>query len=74
MTTNDKRERFKRLATLRTKNVLRALKVLGNCSNSNAYEYSDKEIEAVFSAIEKQLRTVKGKFQSTTQEKIDFKF
>lgn len=73
MTSSDKRERFKRLATLRTKNVLRSLKVLGNCSNPNAYEYSDKEIETIFGAIEKQLRAVKGKFQTSAQDKIDFK-
>ena len=74
MNSSNKRERFKRLATLRTKNVLRALKVLGNCANSNAYEYSDKEIEMIFSAIEKQLRSVKSKFQSSTRDKVDFKF
>jgi len=73
MNATDRRERFKRLATLRTKNVLKALKVLGNCSNLSAYEYSDKEIELIFSAIEKQLRTIKGKFQSIVQEKIEFK-
>jgi len=73
MTSSDKRDRFKRLATLRTKNVLRALKVLGNCANSNAYEYSAKEIELIFGVIEKQLRSVKGKFQAVGEDKIEFK-
>ncbi len=73
MASPDKRDRFKRLATLRTKNVLKALKVLGNCSNANAYEYSDKEIEMIFSAIEKQLRVIKGKFQTLGKNNIDFK-
>lgn len=74
MAPSDKRDRFRRLATLRTKNVLKALKVLGNCSNANAYEYSDKEIEIIFSAIEKQLRVIKGKFQTIDKNNIDFKF
>ena len=69
---NEKRERFKRLATLRTRNVLKALKVLGNCSNVNAYEYTDHEIEVIFAAIEKQLRKVKSKFQTNIEAKIHF--
>ncbi len=68
-----KRDRFKRLATQRTKNVLRTLKILGNCSNRNAYDYSEKEIEAIFSTIEKQLRAVKSRFQSHENATIDFK-
>ncbi len=72
-TANEKRDRFKRLATLRTKNVLRTLRVLGNCSNGNAYEYTDKEIDVIFSAVEKQLRNTKSRFQTSIQKKMDFK-
>jgi len=68
-----KKERFKRLATLRTKNVLKSLKVLGNCANNNAYEYTDKEVEAIFDAIGKQYRMVKNRFQVPSQAKVDFK-
>jgi len=70
---DENKDRFKRLAASRTRNVLRALKVLGNCSNRNAYEYTDKEIEIIFSAIEKQLRVVKNKFQGSGHDKIDFR-
>lgn len=58
----DKRERFKRLGTQRTNAVLRRLKILGNCSNRSAYEYTEEEVNKIFSEIEHRLREVKGKF------------
>ena len=36
-----KRTRFERLAVYRTNEVLKRLKVLGNCGNRSAYEYTE---------------------------------
>jgi len=63
-------ERFKRLATYRTNEVLKRLKVLGNCSNRQIYEYSEQDIEAVFSVIERKVKEVKTKFQFPKEEKF----
>jgi len=57
-----KRERFKRLGAQRTNSVLQRLKVLGNCSNRSAYEYTEKEINKIFSEIEHRVRETKAKF------------
>ncbi|MBU6500351.1 MAG: hypothetical protein KGJ89_00785 [Patescibacteria group bacterium] len=57
-----KRERFKRLATLRTNAILRRLKVLGNCSNRSAYEYTEEDINKIFSEIDRRVKDVKAKF------------
>lgn len=57
-----KRERFKRLATQRTNTVLQRLKVLGNCSNRSAYDYTEEEINKIFSEIERRVREIKAKF------------
>ena len=59
---NKKRERFKRLAEYRTNAVLKRLKVLGNCANRSAYDYSEEEIDKIFSVIEKQVKETKSKF------------
>lgn len=59
---NSKRERFKRLAVYRTNEVLRRLKTLGNCSNRSAYEYTEKEINKIFSEIERKVKETKAKF------------
>ena len=57
-----RRERFKRLATYRTNEILHRLKVLGNCANRSAYEYTEDEVNKIFSEIEKMVRHTKSKF------------
>ena len=57
-----KRGRFKRLATLRTNEVLRSLKVLGNCANRSAYDYNEEDIRKIFSEVDRRLKEIKAKF------------
>ena len=58
----DKRDRFKRLAEYRTNTVLKRLKVLGNCANRSAYNYTEEDIDKIFSVIEKSVKETKSKF------------
>lgn len=60
--TNPKRERFKRLGTIRTNAVLYRLKVLGNCANRQMYDYDEKDIEKIFSEIDKKVKETKARF------------
>jgi len=62
MRQENKRERFKRLVTRRTNSVLQKLKVLGNCSNRSAYDYTEEDINKIFSEIERRVRETKAKF------------
>ncbi len=57
-----KRERFKKLATYRTNQVLKRLKILGNCANRSAYQYSQNNVEKIFEIIELKTKEVKSKF------------
>lgn len=57
-----KRDRFKRLATIRTNAVLYRLKVLGNCTNRQLYEYEEQDVEKIFSEIEKKVKEAKARF------------
>jgi hypothetical protein len=57
------RQRFKKLATHRTNEVLYRLKVLGNCSNTSFYSYTEDDINKIFRAIEEQVKFVKAKFK-----------
>jgi len=66
-----KRERFRRLAALRANEVLRRLKVLGNCANRSAYEYTEEEVNKIFSEIDKRTKEIKAKFHFSKKE--DFK-
>lgn len=58
----NKRERFKKLGVYRTNEVLKRLRVLGNCANRSAYEYTEEDINKIFSEIEKRVREIKSKF------------
>jgi len=63
-------ERFKRIATLRTNAVLDRLRILGNLSNRQMYSYSEEDITKIFSAINKQLKEVRAKFNSNKGKKF----
>ena len=66
-----RRKRFLRLAEKRTNEVLRKVRILGNCSNRQAYDYDKEDVEKIFSAIDRKVKEVRAKFQS--QEGPDFK-
>lgn len=57
-----KSERFKRIAGKRTNDILDKIRLLGNCSNRNTYEYSKDEVNKIFNEIEKNLKASKLKF------------
>jgi hypothetical protein len=61
------RKRFKKLASLRTNAVLRRLKVLGNCANRHNYQYTEDEVNKIFTEIERKLKEVKAKFSFTKE-------
>lgn len=67
----NRHERFKRIATYRTNMVLDKLRLLGNLSNKTNYEYTDEELNKVFDVVERQLRTIKAKFSNKENFRID---
>lgn len=69
----NKHEKFKRLATGRTNRILNNLRKLGNLSSPN-YEYTDSEIEKIFSAIEKITSETRGKFKKGNIAKGAYNF
>lgn len=67
--TESKREKFVRLAEARTNKIIDMLQLLGNCSNTSVYEYTQKDIDQIFGAIELELREAKKKFSKTESVK-----
>ncbi len=57
-----KEERFKRLASARTLRILDDLRLLGNCSNTSTYAYTQEDLTKIFSTIEKEIKRVKMLF------------
>ncbi len=64
-----KREKFVRLAEARTNKIIDMLQLLGNCSNSSTYEYTQQDVDKIFSAIEAEVREAKKKFAKTESVK-----
>ena len=46
-----KNEKFVRVAEARTNKIIDMIKLLGNCANTNTYEYSKEDIRKIFTAI-----------------------
>ena len=63
-------ERFKRIAALRTNAVLDRLRILGNLSNRQMYSYSEEDVNKIFSAINKQVKEIRAKFNSRKEERF----
>ena len=57
-------EKFKRVASKRTIELLEKIRILGNCSNKSTYEYTDEDVIKIFKSLEKQLETMKAKFSN----------
>ncbi len=64
-----KREKFVRLAEARTNKIIDMLQLLGNCSNSSAYDYSQEDVDKIFSAIEFEVKEARKKFNKIESKK-----
>lgn len=69
------RERFVRIAEVRTQKIIDMIDLLGNCSNQYNYEYTPKDVEKMFTAIESALKSSKARFTTENSNKnTRFKF
>ncbi len=69
-----KHKNFKRIAEARTEKVLDMLDLIGNLSNSSFYEYDEKEVKAIFDAIEEAVKENKLKFNKKNKKKGNRRF
>ena len=65
-------EKFKRIASARTQKIISMIELLGNCSNTYTYEYSQKEVDKIFNAIETELKIAREKFKGNGKNKEKF--
>ncbi len=65
-----KRDAFLRLAEKRTNAVLERIRVLSNCANPYAYEYGEEDVRKIFSAIEKELKAARAKFDQGNRRRF----
>jgi len=63
------RERFIRIAESRTQKIIDMIELLGNCSNQYNYEYTQKDIDKMFSAIDTALKASKARITTENSTK-----
>ncbi len=73
---SEKRKRFEKVAENRVDRILDGLRLLGNCSNKNNYEFTKDDVEFMFDEIRKALKAAQSKFESeiNINEYKKFKF
>ena len=65
---------FIRIAEPRVKSVLRSLRILGNCSNRNNYEYTSEQVNSMFESITQALMDTEAKYTKSKSEQESFSF
>ncbi|HEY8435448.1 MAG TPA: hypothetical protein VIK63_00115 [Haloplasmataceae bacterium] len=62
MAKETKREKFKRLAELRTNNAIKQIQLIGNLSNKNNYDYTEEDVKKIFKALKEEIDLAEKKF------------
>lgn len=68
-----KHDKFIRIAETRTNKIVDMIRLLGNCSNKNTYEYTSEEVSKIFSYLEREIKTAKGRFDEVQEREKKFK-
>lgn len=71
-----KRERFENVASNRVQRILDTLQLLQNCANKNNYEYTEKDVDRMFSEITSAVRDARQAYikELNKSNRSDFKF
>jgi hypothetical protein len=68
-----KREKFVNLAENRTRNAIKAIRVIGKLGNKNAYEFDDTDVQKIVRALNKEIDALKARMSRTgTKETVEF--
>lgn len=63
-----KHDKFVRIAEARTNKAAEMIRLIGNCSSKSSYDYSEKEVKAIFDYLDKELKNARNKFSGTDSE------
>ena len=61
-TMRDKHGKFVELATKRVNKALEQIRLVGNLANRMTYEYTDEEAKKILRVLQKEVDSVKSKF------------
>jgi hypothetical protein len=70
----EKREKFVLLAENRTRNAIKAIRVIGKLGNKNAYTFDDNDVQKIIRALSKEVDALRSRMSQTGgKEVVDFK-
>jgi len=70
---SEKRGKFVELAEKRTRNAIKAIRVIGKLGNKNAYHFDDGDVQKIVRALNKEIDTMKARLSHTgSKEAVDF--
>lgn len=68
-----KRENFVRIAEKRTRNAMKAIRIIGKLGNKNAYDYTEADVRKIASALTKEVEAMRARMSQTgSKEAVDF--
>jgi len=69
-----KRDKFVELAERRTRNAMKAIRVIAKLGNKSAYDFSEGDVKKIVAALSKEVEALRAKMLSTgSKESIDFR-
>ncbi len=69
-----KRDKFIELAESRVNKTITNLRLIGNLSRKNNYEYTDEDVKIILGALDKELKNVKDLFKRGSEMSSDDSF
>lgn len=66
MADSEKRKKFISLAENRVTRVIKDIRLVGNLSNRNNYEYAETDVEKIISALEAEVKALKKRFHNVS--------
>lgn len=70
---NEKRDKFERLAEKRVTETIKRIRLVGNLSNKNNYDYTEAHAKQIIDTLENEIKLLKNKFKDE-QDQSDSNF
>lgn len=64
-----KREKFTRLAESRMNNALKQIQLIGNLSNTSAYDYTTEDVDKIIKTLRKSINELEVTFKGDAKAK-----
>lgn len=68
---NEKRDKFERLAEKRMTEAIKKVRLVGNLSNKNNYDYTEEHVKQIIEVLENEMRLLKSRFKDEIAHDTD---